>query len=378
MKQTAIVCAWVNNPNPDYGEPDLQPTLDDAARSAGKGCKVFAVEDRDQSGPGMNRDRGIMAASSSDVVVVIDAHMRFQGDVISRMVAECRKTGGLINCFCHHSDQPYSFDGNLYAGARMVWRNKVGNIFLPLVAQWFNTATTKGKIKDGKRTAVMGACYAFPREWYIEAGQPLAILNGWGCDEESLSIAAWLSGIPIMCYEGHVAHKYRHFGRQHPYCIFNNHAALLEAFCADPKDRCDLYEWLRKSEVPATNNYPGGVRSCGAVNSSQIARCRNAMAKMPRSWNQWKVKACEPEVLDGNTGAALTPTSTPSTTTEMRPAVAARANYGANESQRTCQQCGSSASDVTSSRQINHFRIRYRVCLQCGQKRTTQEILATV
>ena len=379
MKQTAIVCAYLNNPNPEYGEPDLQATLDDAARSAGKGCKVFALEDWDRTGPGMNRDRGIMAATDSDVIVVIDAHMRFQADAIARMAAECRKTGGLIGCFCHHSDQPYSFDGNLYAGARMVWRNKVDKVFLPLVAQWFNTATVKGKIKGGKRTAVMGACYAFPREWYIRAGQPLAILNGWGCDEESLSIAAWLSKMPITCIDVHVAHKYRHWGRQHPYCIFQNHAALLETYCADVQDLGDLYAWMRKSEVPNTLNFPAGVRSCGAVNQSQIARCRNAMAKMPRTWGEWKSKACDPEVIDGGAGNSATVPITPATpivcTTPILLKI--RANYGANENNRSCQSCGSFASDVIGTRQTGRLTIRYRKCLSCGQNRTTQEIITT-
>jgi hypothetical protein len=55
-----------------------------------------------------------------------------------------------------------------------------------------------------------------------------------------------------------------------------------------------------------------------------------------------------------------------------------RANYGANENRRTCAECGSAESAVTSVRQTGRLIVRYRKCLACGRRRPTQEIVATV
>lgn len=52
-----------------------------------------------------------------------------------------------------------------------------------------------------------------------------------------------------------------------------------------------------------------------------------------------------------------------------------RANYGSEESRRTCHQCASPSSHVIGTRVTGRLVIRYRKCNECGAKRTTQEIV---
>lgn len=61
-----------------------------------------------------------------------------------------------------------------------------------------------------------------------------------------------------------------------------------------------------------------------------------------------------------------------------KPKSQARANYGANESRRICHACGSGDSTCTSVRTCGKLKIRYRICGECGAKRTTQEVIATL
>jgi hypothetical protein len=51
-----------------------------------------------------------------------------------------------------------------------------------------------------------------------------------------------------------------------------------------------------------------------------------------------------------------------------------RTMYGATENRRVCHACGSANSTVESVRRLARFTVRYRLCSDCGAKRTTQEI----
>jgi len=55
---------------------------------------------------------------------------------------------------------------------------------------------------------------------------------------------------------------------------------------------------------------------------------------------------------------------------------ATRNLYGATENRRACHACGSANSTVESVRRLARLTIRYRLCSDCGAKRTTQEVLA--
>lgn len=258
------------------GDPELQDTLASAAESAGDGAKVIAVEDKDQTGPGRNRDRGIMAATDADVIIIIDAHMRFQGDVLAQMANQVRKHGGLICPLVHHHDR-MTFDGRPMAGASIAWMATDHHPqFSPLSAAWSGSA--------GPRpcTAVKGDCYAFRRQWYLDAGRPLAMLAGWGGDEEALSIAAWLCGEPISVFDGHVA---RPIAAGLPWPapsavpMVESRAALVKAFVIEYNARNELMYHLRLNKVTV----PGPLSL-----QAEVDRVKVAMLKQAVSFEDWR------------------------------------------------------------------------------------------
>ena len=276
--KSAIVCAY--HPK----EPDLNQTTKSAMKSAGVGAKYYAVQDRDDTGPGRNRHRGIEAATDADVIVIIDAHMRFQGDVLARMIKQAAASGGLLVPYCHNNET-LSLDDQPYAGARMVWGSQDDDIRqrCALVAKWAKDQ------KAGPRTAVMGACYAFRRDWYYAVGQPLSILDGWGCDEELLSIACWMSGHMPILIDGHVAHQYR---ARPPWPVAPssiakvtvNRRRMIAAVCSDESDRHQLFQWQGNQDAPLT---------------PEVERLSKALLAQPRKWNDWKRLACGPAEING-------------------------------------------------------------------------------
>jgi hypothetical protein len=343
--KVAIICAW------RAGEADLVPTLEDAARSAGPNATIISVEDKTGDGPGRTRHRGIMAAADADVIIIIDAHMRFIDDCLVKMGKSVKK-GGLTCSRVYHNEH-CAVEGNPYAGARIVLRDKTGREHNALPAKWSKDIT------PGKRTAVMGACYAFRRDWYMAVGQPLAALPGWGGDEEILSICAWISGEPITCIDAVATHRWRpsppwKLKAQEYANIRASRMALIGAVCTDPAEAEALRTWQR-------TGIPEGVPE---VDGPEVRRVRDALAKFPRKWSDWRREVCEPEELD-----IVRP--------KPAPAIVhvARANYGSAENKRTCDKCGSDASKIDSVRQTGRVVIRYRICTNCGKRRTTQQVL---
>lgn len=310
MKKLGIICAYRKE------ETDLDATIADAQRSAGgvKACTVFAVEDKDMTGPGWNRHRGIEAAADCDVIAIIDAHMRFQGDALKQMAKDVRKRGGLVFPKTHHnaacafegwhsqegkylcSDEPgvstsakgHFSASSYYTGARIVWQaDDHTPKFSPLAAKWCRNNETP--------TCVMGACYVFRREWYYRAGQPLSILRGWGCDEEALSIAAWMTEEFVLLSDEHVAHRYRKtpvypVSGAEQWCRIANRVALCRAFIVDRFSRDQQVAFAQTGCNVKLDPY---------FRTEQIERLRQTMLKAPRSFEQWRREVCDDGVIQG-------------------------------------------------------------------------------
>ena len=276
-----IVCAWRK------GETDLSATLESAGASATKTSRIYAVEDTDAQGPARTRHRGIDAAADCDVIAIIDSHMRFRGKMLAALARHVRTSGALACATVYHNGN-CSFAGGAYHGGRIVYRAKDGKQKNALAVKWSREST------PGARGAVIGACYVFPRAWYYKAGQPLAALPGWGCDEEALSISAWMSGIAVECLPHECAHLYRD---RAPWTVTraehaNAHAsrmALIHAVASEINARRELESWQR-SWVPE------GVPPC---TSAEGERWRKALLKMPRKWRDWLREVCEPDEIDG-------------------------------------------------------------------------------
>jgi len=353
---TAVVIAWRK------GETDLAATIASAQESVGEGT-IYAVEDKTHDGPARTRHRGIQAAEDADVIIIVDAHMRFDGSVLRDMAARVSEKGGLYCAKCYHNaectfDSKHPSGASYYAGANIEYMGNDGNGNQALVWKWSPDP------EPGPRPCIGGACYVFRRDWYYSVGQPLAALPGWGCDEEALSISAWMSGHMPAVYDGKVAHKWR---ARTPWMLTNaeaqaikdSRAALVTAVVADPEDRAELLTW----------------QGAAPYYTQEVERWRDALLTMPGTWADWKRKvAIMPKTRKPKAKArkkAVKRSPVPKVATTPIPG---RANYGSAENRRVCK-CGSPASTVRSERVTGHMRVRYRICLECGAKRTTQEIV---
>jgi hypothetical protein len=179
-------------------------------------------------------------------------------------------------------------DGGAYYGGRIVYRAKDGKAQNALAVKWSRER------HPGQRGAVVGACYVFPRSWYYEVGQPLAALPGWGCDEEALSISAWLAGRRIECLPTVCAHRYRAKAPwmvtdQEHAAVHASRMALIRAVVSDCTARSELEKWQREWVRE-------GIPACV---SPEAERWRLALLKCPRAWRDWRAQVCEPDELDG-------------------------------------------------------------------------------
>lgn len=272
-KKTAVIIAW------RQGEDDLPATIKSAGASAGRGAKIYPVEDKTGAGPAQTRHRGIVAAKQggADVVCIVDSHMRFDGMVIRDMAAQVRKSGGLLCAKCYHNAE-CSFDSNhpsgatYYAGADIRYMGKDQNGKQALLWKWSSNG------EPGPRDCIGGACYVFQVKWYYKVGQPLSALPAWGCDEEALSISAWLSGIQPEVFDGRVAHRWRPRPpwKQAQNPLWQSRAAMIHAVAADPADEKELMGW----------------QDCPPFMSKNVERWRKALLNLPRKWSDWRREVC--------------------------------------------------------------------------------------
>jgi hypothetical protein len=260
----------------------------------------------------------------------------------------------------------------------MIWKSSDDGM-TALPAKWDPDKTI------GKRGAVMGGCYVFRRDWYYSVGQPLSPFTGWGCDEEILSIAAWLSGHDPMLYNGRVAHLYRPrppwpLGSKDVAMKFNSRMTLIHC-AAKGADRDELFDWQTGHNTKSHN--------LNGLATLEAERLRAALSQLPRSWDNWKKEICLSAVMESK-APEIKPVEHSSNPVPkislpvpmIHPAIShGKANYGCAEDRRICHKCGSGNSRVIGMRRTGRMIIRYRECLDCKDgtgkqtKRTTQEIL---
>jgi|GEM_PF-2720919 len=368
--KTAVVVAW------RAGEDDLNATVQAAGKSAGSGSIVIPVEDKAGEGPARTRHRGIMAAAERGIetVCIIDAHMRFKGAVIKRMADKVQEDGGGLLCpKCFHNptcsfDDTHPSGAKYYAGAEIAYRARFPNGEQnALCWKWSSDST------PGPRGCIGGACYVFPVAWYLKVGSPLAALPGWGCDEEALSISAWLSGVQPHVFDGAVAHRWREKApwkktAKDDFPIWSSRVSLIDAVVSDFRDKAELIQWQLEKIPPPMRKY--------AVISKEAEAWRKALSKLPLSWFEWRVAVARPDVIEG----PVTPAARRPQPALPRRTILPRANYGAYENRRTCSHCGSARSEINRTvpdRVTGRRVIRYRVCTECGRPRTTTELLPT-
>ena len=136
-------------------------------------------------------------------------------------------------------------------GAKTHWKDPCGqNEYHVLQAKWHKNAV-------GKIGVVMGACYVFSREWYINGmGSPWYGAAGWGLDESVLSIANWLCGGESRLVNTRVGHWFGKaqrktgllgYGPKVLADVWANRIRMVNILPLSAGDRKELLDYLQMS-----------------------------------------------------------------------------------------------------------------------------------
>lgn len=137
--------------------------------------------------------------ASGDLIVLMDGHLRFSQDWLRKAAdAHSRFPNAVLCAVSTGFEQDFAFEG---AGARFNRRELLG-----LGLSWLGVR--ERELVD-LVPAVLGGCYFIPRTIWKTLGGLNPNLQGWGFEEQDLSLRAWASGFECRCINGlRVAHNY--------------------------------------------------------------------------------------------------------------------------------------------------------------------------
>lgn len=147
-----------------------------------------------KKGTSVSRDLGIINATY-DCIVQIDSHILFTEKGFDTFFLEQHKKNKENILCCKMLEVNSLFRPvnkyPLYQGADLILRKRTDRE--QSVA--FSMRWIKEERKNNEVPLVMGACYIFSKERYINIlKRPLSVGAGWGKDEQRLSISNWICG----------------------------------------------------------------------------------------------------------------------------------------------------------------------------------------
>jgi len=203
-------------------------------------------------GVGPARHVGIKIAKHS-LIFLTDAHMDFsngfgktildwhnQSKVASESHLSCGRSIGLVRA----GDELKRDTSHNATGARFSFKSIESEN-----QHWIMSGKWAKQNVNGLIGCVYGACYAFSKKWYKAIGEPLALLRGWGMDEEYLSAATWFAGGRVVLLDYEAAHFFKNkksgdvpeaVKRQ----FLINQLLFLNLLPLPEADRKNLQEWL--------------------------------------------------------------------------------------------------------------------------------------
>jgi len=193
-------------------DPRLLSTVEQAILTAPEGTQILVVWDGPERGQALpadvrqvqtdDRPRGTsyarhtaMIESENDMVILCDSHLDFPAGWVEAYTEHLAKYPKHI--VCSRCEMIGRGQGSIYNGANLRLKvegpQSTGVCRKPgerqaLAAQW-RTEKTAGPVM-----AVMGACYGITKKNYKAMNAPWQYGTGWGCDEETISLAAWYMG----------------------------------------------------------------------------------------------------------------------------------------------------------------------------------------
>lgn len=181
---------------------------------------IKLIRNKHRCGVGPSRHIGVLAARN-DVVLLLDSHMRIACDL---NVALERLQGMQHTVMCgvclglDQKNMDVEKPNGVYHGATInvlgLDPNSKQKRMQVFEANWHRY----GALADDQPIpCVMGACYAFQRQWFLHI-DPLQHLRQWGEDEIMLSVKSWLAGGNVLLNTRlRVGHKFRLPSQKVPY-----------------------------------------------------------------------------------------------------------------------------------------------------------------
>lgn len=326
-------------------------------------------------GCGQARHYGI-TTSAADNVVLIDGHMILPDGWIGAIERHLAKHKRDVTCASTYSVGPRweRIDDVTYHGAYLATETIEPQVDIagPIV-EYFAVAAkwSKDQLDGTTIRAPMGACYGMRREWYAAMGEPFAILEAWGGEEELLAICGYLCGgrtalLPIEC--GHM-HAAPHRGRViHPAGRWANRLAIVEAI-PDEAARNALRRHMMQTGV----SWPviGGLLT--VTRTAMVIDLRAHLASQKRTWAQLTAALVLP-AKDFRPVGARTPPPTPPT---AQPARTERPQIITRQAE-VCERCGAvnHFCKTRGPRIVARFRLAYAKCRICGHRAQVRQYVA--
>lgn len=160
---------------------------------------VQVIRSHIQQGVARSRNLGASVATG-DLIVVMDSHMRLPFDWIRHVLKAHRKYPKAVFCPATMGFFDWHSPTGVLSGAG--WRNEVS-----LEPGWRLRPDNVNLID--KCPCILGACYIFPRNIWLDLRGFNPNLYGWGGDEQDISFRAWIFGWEVRRINSFtVAHKW--------------------------------------------------------------------------------------------------------------------------------------------------------------------------
>lgn len=165
-----------------------------------------------RTGAGASRHLGILNASNP-YCLLVDSHMRFEAGWYEETVKALKtspKSFWCASCLAFTASHPsYTMppEGQ-YWGADFDFAK-------------FDGVWAKERADGAELPCMMGACYLVPRRAYLQFGGGLQYLRGWGLEEMTLSLKAWLFGHDVRLMKNvRLWHRFRLPREGLPYTLY--------------------------------------------------------------------------------------------------------------------------------------------------------------